>query len=205
MHNLQRLWLLVALLPLLLASCATLPPANLDDACMILEHESDWYKATRASEKRWGIPIHVQLAIVHQESRFRADARPPKRRLLWVIPWGRASSAKGYAQALDATWEWYKQKTGNRWAERDDFTDAVDFIGWYADISRKKLGISLNDTENQYLAYHEGHTGYARKNYKKKRWLTRVAKKVAVRSHRYQNQLNKCMNRLERGSRFLSL
>ena len=46
-------------------------------------------------------------------------------------------------------------------ARRDRIDDATDFMGWYMAESRDKLGISLGDAETQYLAYHEGRTGYA--------------------------------------------
>jgi hypothetical protein len=118
------------------------------------------------------------MAIIHQESKFRRDARPPKKRVLGFIPWGRASSAYGYAQAKDDTWDWYISKTGNRGADRDDFEDAVDFVGWYCSMTHRTNGVSKWDAYNQYLAYHEGHGGYRRRTYNKKAWLLGVARKV---------------------------
>jgi hypothetical protein len=143
--------------------------------------------------------VHVQLAIIYQESKFVDDARPPRGRFLWLIPWGRASSAYGYAQAKDETWNWYIQKTGNRGADRDDFSDAVDFIGWYLDTSHRILGISRSDAYNQYLAYHEGQGGYKRKTYNKKPWLINVARKVEKRARSYQYQLARCEDELDSG------
>ncbi|GKS65064.1 hypothetical protein YTPLAS72_23680 [Nitrospira sp.] len=99
----------------------------------------------------------MQLAIIHQESRFRYNAKAPKDYLLGFIPWGRQSSAYGYAQVMKGTWNWYKKKTGNWRAHRDNFADVVDFIGWYGSMSNTTLGISKWDARNQYLAYHEGH------------------------------------------------
>ena len=105
----------------------------------------------------------LQMAIIHQESRFKADARTPMKYILGVIPTGRQSSAFGYSQALDGTWKEYRQTTGRWGARRDDIYDAADFIGWYLAASNRELGISLSDTRNQYLAYHEGRTGYKRR------------------------------------------
>ncbi|MEG3638803.1 transglycosylase SLT domain-containing protein [Magnetococcus sp. PR-3] len=184
-------WSMV-LMVLVLAGCGALPPANLDRACGVFEHQRSWTRAMEHAEKKWGLPVHVQMAIIHQESKFRADARPPRRHLLWVIPWGRASSALGYAQALDSTWDWYKQKTGNRGADRTDFADSVDFVGWYARQSHKRLNLSMWDARNQYLAYHEGHGGYERGTYKRKPWLIKVAAKVAKRAQFYRQQLSSC-------------
>ena len=105
---------------------------------------------------------------------------------------GRQSSAFGYSQALDATWEEYKVETRNRRARRDDIRDATDFMGWYMNKTRERNGIPLTDARNQYLAYHEGHTGYSRASYNAKPWLVRVAREVGERSQVYRAQLVAC-------------
>jgi hypothetical protein len=182
--------------------CASPPPRNMLNACEIFEERKSWYKNTTKSFKKWGVPIHVQLAIIHQESRFKANAKPPRKKLLWLIPWRRASSAYGYAQVKDETWKWYKDKTGRRWADRDSFKDASDFVGWYGNLSHSKLGISKWDAYGQYLAYHEGHGGYKRKTYLKKKWLMKVASNVEKISKHYSAQLAKCGKKLKK-RRFL--
>jgi len=182
---------------ILLIGCAKTPPSNLDNSCAIFKEKSNWYTYTNNAYKKWGVPIHVQLAIIHQESRFRAQAKTPKEYVFWFIPWGRKSSAYGYAQVKDETWNWYIRKTGNSGADRDDFEDVTDFIGWYVDYTYKTLGISKWDAENQYLAYHEGHGGFKRKTYNQKPWLLKVAKKVKKRATRYHTQLGKCRDELE--------
>jgi hypothetical protein len=183
----------------LVISCSTAPPEDPGNSCSIFEEKNSWYSAARDSYKKWGVPIQVQLAIIYQESRFVHDAKPPRQKLLWVIPWTRPSSAYGYGQIKDSTWEWYLKSTGRRWADRDDFDDVADFIGWYGDMSHRKLGISKSDAYSQYLAYHEGHGGFKRKTYKNKKWLTRVASQVAARAQRYSAQLRKCEDSLDKG------
>lgn len=198
----QRLVIAVlplTLLSLLLTNCASNPPRNTEDICSIFEEKSDWFEEASASEQRWGTPIHVQLAIIKQESAFHSEAQPPRRKLLGFIPWTRASSAYGYPQAKDSTWDWYMNKTGNHGADRDDFADAVDFVGWYTNLSQSTLGISKWDGYNQYLAYHEGHGGFERKTYRRKKWLQSVARKVDRQSKRFATQLNGCRENLERG------
>lgn len=179
------------LIVFLVSGCAT-PPKNIQNACAIFEDKSGWYDITRRTQKKWGIPVHVQLAIIHQESKFRHNAKPPRRILFWFIPGPRISTAYGFAQVLDGTWEWYRNDTGNHGADRDDFDDAVDFIGWYVNKSHKKLGISKWDARAQYLAYHEGHTGYRQKTYRAKPWLIKVSKKVGKNAARYRAQLARC-------------
>jgi len=190
---------LLSFLLLVLGGCATSPPSNIGNSCAIFNEKDDWYDATREVEKKWGVPISVVLAIMYQESSFKSDAKPPRDTILWVIPWFRRSSAYGYAQVKDDTWQWYKDKTGNHGADRDDFEDAADFIGWYCDMSHRLLGIAKSDAYRQYLAYHEGHGGYKRGSYNAKPWLIKVARKVETQARRYQAQLAACRDDLDGG------
>lgn len=182
----------VILLSGLLTGCAAGTPSKPDDACTVFEEQPRWRQSTQHAFQRWGVPVHVQLAIVHQESRFRSDARPPRKRFLGIIPTGRRSSAYGYGQALDGTWEWYIQRTGNRGADRDDFSDVVDFIGWYGNFSHTRLGIARGDAYHQYLAYHEGHRGFAEQRHRAKPWLLAAARRVQQSANRYARQLTTC-------------
>lgn len=168
------------------------PPRNLDNACSIVDQRPKYLRAMKKTERKWGVPVHVQMATIYQESKFDGDARTPYRFLLGVIPMGRQSSAFGYAQALDGTWDEYRSSTGNRGADRDDIADATDFMGWYMNNTTDRLGISKRDARNQYLAYHEGQTGYARGSYKSKGWLIDVANSVAARANTYEQQLRRC-------------
>lgn len=167
-------------------------PRNLDDACSIVRQRPSYLKAMKATERKWGIPVNVQMATLYQESKFKSDARTPYQWALGVIPMGRQSSAYGYAQALDATWKEYKVDQRRGGARRNRITDATDFMGWYMNESTRTLGISKSDARAQYLAYHEGRSGYARGSYRSKSWLMRVASEVAARSDRYRSQLKRC-------------
>jgi len=173
-------------------------PENPDNICKIFRENKKWYKSANASYQRWGTPVPVLMAIMHQESRFKARIKPPRTTCLCIFPGPRPSSAYGYSQALDSTWEKYKRATGNSGADRDDFDDAVDFIGWYCNLSHRKCGIAKNDAYNLYLAYHEGHGGFLRKTYRKKSWLLKVAGKVKRRSRSYQNQMALCEREFRR-------
>lgn len=194
--NLGNLKVLVRLFSVVilvfLSSCATYKPSNPNNICSIFNGETDWYEAARDSQHKWGTPIYVMMAIMHQESRFVDDAQPERDWFLGIIPLPRDSSAYGYAQAQDPAWEEYIKATDNSGADRDDFDDAIDFIGWYTDVSQKRLKLSKWDAYGQYLAYHEGRGGYARKTYNKKPWLKKVANKVKMRSTQYNKQLKTC-------------
>jgi hypothetical protein len=164
----------------------------LDDACAILRERPQYLRAMAQTERRWGIPVHVQMATIYQESKFIGNARTPHTFALGVIPMGRQSTAYGYSQALNGTWEEYQASAGSRRAKRDDIGDATDFMGWYMDESSRSLGISKDDAEGQYLAYHEGRTGYANQSYLNKPWLVEVAAAVGARSLMYREQLAMC-------------
>ncbi|WP_417268319.1 lytic transglycosylase [Celeribacter baekdonensis] len=184
----------VALL-LLVSACGSgnfSAPRELENACAIVSQRPTYLRAMKATERKWGIPVNVQMATFYQESKFIGNARTPYRFVLGVIPMGRQSSAYGYAQALDATWDEYRREQ-NRWsAKRDRIQDATDFMGWYMDKSTSVLGISKQDATSQYLAYHEGRTGYSRGSYRAKPWLMRVSTEVGARSATYRQQLIAC-------------
>ena len=184
-----------SILLLCLASCGGgnfSAPKNLDDACSIVRQRPTYYQAMRATERKWGVPVAVQMATMYQESKFIGNARTPHRYALGVIPMGRQSSAYGYSQALDATWEEYQQDQNRRSARRDNIRDATDFIGWYMTDSARMLGISRTDAESQYLAYHEGRNGYANGSHNAKGWLITIAAQVGSRADRYSTQLRAC-------------
>lgn len=132
------------------------------------------------------------MAILYQESRFVPDARPPRTTCLWIFPGPRPSSAYGYAQAKDETWELYQNATGNTGADRDDFGDCADFVGWYCWMSMRKCGIRTHDAYRLYLAYHEGWGGYRRGTYWSKKWLLNTARRVEAQARRYRDQLAEC-------------
>lgn len=189
---------LVAALLLLLSACATPIPKNTANVCSIFEEHRDWYKAAKKAEKRWSSPIAVSMAIIHQESSFEQKARPPRRYYLGFIPGRRPSNAYGYAQALDGTWDQYRDEAGNWGARRTSFKDAVDFIGWYNNSSMRLNRIRRDDAYNLYLAYHEGNGGFSRKTYNNKGWLKNAAANVQSNSERYQAQLQGCEKNLNR-------
>ena len=189
----------ISIIVLSMLGCASAPPQNTSNLCEIFIEKNGWYKDSRKASKKWNGDIAVMMAMIHQESSFRARARPPRKKILGIIPGPRPASAYGYAQAINATWDIYKKSAGNKGADRNKFKDAVDFVGWYNDQSRKKNRIKKNDAYNLYLAYHEGHGGFSRKTFRNKKWLKDASRKVAKRSARYRSQLNGCESRLNRG------
>jgi len=181
------------LIILFVSACSSIP-SNTKNSCSIFNERYLWYKHAKKSEKKWGTPIYLQLAIIKMESDFDWLAKPPRQKLFKVIPYKRPSSSFGYSQAVKGTWEQYKNETGNKLATRTRFKDSVDFIGWYTGKSEKILKISKKDAFRQYVAYHEGWGNY--KNYKSNEKVIKLAKRVEKQSNIYKNQLSDCKNSL---------
>ena len=179
----------------ILSSCSSIP-SNTKNSCDIFSEKYLWYKHAKKTEKKWGVPIHIQLAFIKKESDFDWLAKPERLKLFKIIPYKRKSSSFGYSQAIKGTWDQYKKETNNRLATRARFKDSVDFIGWYMNKTEKLLKISKTDSYRQYIAYHEGWGNY--KNYKKNKKVILFAKEVKNQANQYKKQLNKCQKRLNR-------
>lgn len=185
---------IIALL-LALSGCAS-PPERINNVCAVFDQKNgwfgNWYRAAKGTERKYGVPVPVLMATIRVESGFDGNARPPRKKLLGFIPWKRASSAYGYSQALDGTWDQYRGETGNWGARRARFSDAVDFVGWYHRTSHRRNGIALNDAYNLYLAYYAGHSGYANGSWRGNAQMQSAARKAARMANDYAAQMQSC-------------
>ena len=193
MRKIVNIFLILTLL--FISACSSIPK-NTSNSCLIFNERYLWYKYAKKTEKKWGTPIHIQLAIIKMESDFDWLAKPARQKIFKIIPFKRPSSSFGYSQAVRGTWEQYKNETGNKFATRTRFKDSVDFIGWYTNKSKSILKIPMRDTFRQYIAYHEGWGAY--KNYKKNQKVIKLAKKVKIQSDKYRLQLKKCEKRFNK-------
>ena len=186
-----------------LQGCVT-TPSHAANACEVFKQKYFWFKAAKKSSKKWKVPIATLMSIINQESAYKQYAKPPRKKLFGFIPLlTRKSSSLGYSQATKGTWEQYKKETGKRFVTRISFRDSVDFVGWYINTAHKELGISKKDTYKIYLAYHEGINGFRKKTYKKKPKLLKTANRVEKQAQTYNNQLSKCMSKLDRNKYIL--
>ena len=181
------------ILIIFISGCSSVPK-NTSNSCLIFDERYFWYKHAKKTEKKWGTPVYLQLAIIKMESSFNRFAKPPRQKLFKVVPYKRPSSSFGYSQAVKGTWKQYKDETGNKFATRSRFKDSVDFIGWYTNKTEKILKVSKKDAFKQYIAYHEGWGNY--KNYKNNKKVINLAKKVKKQSDIYKKQLSECKNSL---------
>lgn len=182
-------------LVLLLAGCAS-KPSNINNVCSVFDQRdgwfNNWHHAAKSTQQRYGVPVPVLMSTIRIESGYSARARPPRKKLLGFVPWKRPSSAYGYSQALNGTWDEYKQNTGRWTADRNSFADAVDFVGWYHYESHRRNGIPLDDAYNLYLAYYSGHGGYARGTWKNNAGIKQAAQRAANMANRYAAQMQQC-------------
>jgi len=192
--NQQKILFIIVLsiIAIQMTGCAKTQPRNISNACEIIHQYPDWYYDMLDSYNRWGVPISIQMAFIRQESSFKAGAKPPMQWFLGFIPTGRASTAYGYAQALDGTWNHYKRETKQKFVSRSNFADATDFIGWYVNNTHTKIGTSKRNAYALYLAYHEGITGYKRGRHVGNTFLLSYAKKTQNWAYTYANQLKTC-------------
>ena len=193
----KKLFVLGLLVVISVSGCFSTPAREVTNICNLLDEKVSWYRAAKLSEEKWKVPMHLQMAIIHQESRFASKAKPPRNKIFGIIPGARPTDSFGYTQAKKATWDWYQLKTGNKTAKRDDFADAIDFMGWFTKKTHTINGVSKWDARNQYLNYHEGWGGYKNRSYQQKAWLVSVAGKVDQRSRRYAQQLKTCQDDLD--------
>ncbi|WP_316014414.1 transglycosylase SLT domain-containing protein [Roseobacter sp. HKCCA0434] len=161
-----------------------IPPSNTLNICAIFAEKPHWRRDMEVASAKWGTPVEVMMGIMWRESRFRQHASPG------------TSSAYGYSQAINGTWAWYQDATGNHAGDRTRFSDAADFIGWYMNETLKQNGLSFYDSYAQYLAYHEGHNGFRRGTYWEKDFLLRAAGEVRTMVEVYRTQLNACPSRM---------
>ena len=179
------------------SACSATRPERPHDLCAIFSERTDWYEASRDAHARWGVPVPLQLAVIHHESGFDAGARPPRTTVLWIFPGPHLSSAYGYGQVLDGTWAQYQESTGESWADRDEFEDVVDFIGWYGHVGEKHFGIPRTDPYSFYLSYHEGHHGFSSGAHRSKPAVQRAARGVSALTRRYAAQYQGCRESLD--------
>ena len=132
------------------------------------------------------------MSVIKKESSFQAKARPARKRGFLGLPGRRPSTAYGYPQAKDETWQDYIRATKNRGASRSNFSDSVDFVGWYLDNAARTNRISRYSAHNLYIAYHEGLRGYRLGRWRSNSMVVSSAATVQRQANLYESQLQNC-------------
>ncbi len=196
--KLSRLIAVVCLV-VFVTSCSTTPttaskgraeskPKNVDNICEIFSEKTKWIEPTKRSYNKWGIPVELMMAIIRHESSFRSQARPIDKN------GKRLSSAYGYSQAIDGTWKIYQRENNKPKADRTQFSDAIDFVGWYSSKSiAKGQDISPFDVNALYVFYHDGWGALPEDGSRElKPEVLKVAAKIYKQTLLYHRQLKKC-------------
>ena len=110
----DNILILLSLILIFIVACSSNQPKNTVDSCILYKEKKNWYKSTKKSYEKWSAPIALQLAIINQESSFKQFAKPNRKKIFGFIPGSRLSTAFGYAQITNPTWEWYKSKNGKK-------------------------------------------------------------------------------------------
>ena len=110
------------------SACSSIPK-NTANSCSIFSEKYFWYKHVKKTEKKWGTPVHLQLAFIKMESDFDWLAKPQRLKLFKVIPYKRPSSSFGYSQAVKGTWEQYKKEIISLWLPELDLRTALTLLG----------------------------------------------------------------------------
>lgn len=192
----SRLSQIVAIGVLLaLSACAT-APRNINNVCAVFDQRDgwlhNWQRAAQNASRKYGIPVPVLMATIRKESGFKSNARPPRKWMFGIIPWGHISSANGFSQAIDGTWDQYRRETGNFGANRHNFADAVDFVGWYYSKSASLFSIPTDDAYHLYLTYYFGWDAYRRGSWQGNAAIKRYAAETAQMARDYAEQLRMC-------------
>lgn len=184
-------------------SDAKIIPGTSSNACQIFKQNPQWYWDSLETYNHWGVPISVQMAIIQRESDFQAGAKTPKKKFLGIIPtFSHITSAYGYAQAVNGTWQQYQRETRNSICYRTQYKYASDFIGWYSYKAHERFGISLKDAYHLYLAYHEGLNGYAQQTYLQNPALLSIARSVQYQANQYKRQIHSCKYSIPKDSSY---
>ena len=132
-----------------------LSPRQPDNLCQLFRGEEDWYEAAVATREKWGVPIQILMAIMRQESSLKRMHSHRWSTFVDISHWARQRCLRLCSGKEGCLGE-YVEETGNWFADRDDFSDAIDFIGWYMDKTSQVNKVSKWDAYHQYLNYHEG-------------------------------------------------
>ncbi len=184
---------LILLYVLLLASCSPESPemeeapSNIEDLCAIFAEKPHWYQYATVAAKRHHVKIPVIMAIMHQESSFKANVRNGSRP---------ENTSDGYSQSIQPTWESYIKDQKRQNAKRYKFEDSVDFIAWITRENMNYMNIKFSDAYHLYLAYHEGSNRYGEGEWKSNKELKEIAASVQKNTERYERQLKECEHRL---------
>src|SRR3546814_14654583 len=91
---------------------------------------------------------------------FSVRRAAPTLLLPWLHSLGQGQFSLWVRSGKDGTWADYQREAGGWLSSRDDFDDALAFMGWYISQTQRLNGVSKWDAYGQVLNYQEVVTGY---------------------------------------------
>lgn len=147
-------WCFFLSIALAYASCSA-------DMCAYYARYPKRYKVQKQYEGASGlsmIDVHTLLELESSVTPYAVPWKKQKRFGLTVLK--AQSSAYGYAQVLNATWQDYEQSYPGFWLYRSNFYDSIHFAHWYRNAFHSSLKAST--LYEFYLLYHDGPGRYQR-------------------------------------------
>lgn len=130
--------------------------AQTQDMCALMARNPGWADAVRSASLTWKVSPGTILAVIDQESRFKATAKGAGA--------VNANSVRnfGFAQANLRTWNWFLRDTGRASGSRSNFALSADFVGWHFTEMETRTGIPRSQFVSHYLIYKLGEGGFRR-------------------------------------------
>ena len=144
-----------------------LPNICLSNICDYYYQYPNRYRSQKTLAAQGMLPLTDVHAILLSESSLEAFSAP--RGSFFQKP---KSTAYGYAQVVDGTWQDFTEGHPENWLFRVNFYDSVAFIQWY----RMAHGHLLRSTRlyDYYLLYHDGPKHYIARSFKSQKLAQKV-------------------------------
>ena len=170
---------------LILSGCFGSKPVKQEqDICKILDDKKVWIAPALQAESKYGTPLYVTLALLETPL---TDLK------------------KKHVKPRSTDWDDYRIRS-ERWdATPYNPSDAVDFIGWFAQESIKRNKIAVDDVSAHYLNMRLGHGEYFRLDRTKYPELVSQSRVVDAKAQAWKAQINQCRDSWEKKSWYQSL
>ena len=62
----ENIAIIFSLLLIFMVACSSMKQIDTANSCILFDNKKSWYKSTKKSYDRWGVPIALQLSIIKQ-------------------------------------------------------------------------------------------------------------------------------------------
>jgi len=169
---------------LLLSGCFGSSTKQQLQICDELDANDEWIEPAVNAQQKYGTPLALSLSLLE-------------------LPLSKLE--KKHVRPRMSDWDEYRIRS-ERWdAVPSNPQDAVDFIGWFTQLSQKRNSLAWHEAGEHYLALRLGHGGYHRFDATKYPELSQQAKGIDARSKRWSKELAACKHQWQGESWFNKL